>query len=196
MPTFNVLIATINRPTLIRQLESLVPQLSAEDCITVVFDGLDKIPELSILKKFKCCVDVYNEPIALGFWGHSIRNKYAGIMKPRDFVLHGDDDDVYTPNALDLLRTNCLDTTVLYIAQMDDPGYGCLPNRHEICSGNIGTPCGIVPWAINSNENAKWLLAYGGDSWFYMDANKLAKEVKFFDFVIYVVKPENTNRIK
>jgi hypothetical protein len=194
MSTFNVLIATINRPTLVRQLESLVPQLTSNDCITIVFDGIDKIPELSVIKEFKCCVDIYNEPVALGFWGHAIRNKYASIMKPRDFVLHGDDDDVYIPNAIDLLRTNCLDTTVLYIAQMDDPAAGTLPNGHEIRSSNIGTPCGVVPWAINSNENIKWFPAYGGDGLFYAAASKLAKEVKFLDFIIYIVRPHITNR--
>ena len=172
MPTFNVLIATINRPTLVRQLLSLVPQLNQDDCITIVFDGISEIPELSILKEFKC------------------------IMQPRDFVLHGDDDDIYSPTALELLRYNCVDKNTLYVAQMDDDRAGLIPRSHILCINNVGTPCGVLPWFINSDENIKWKLAYGGDGSFYESAGKVAKEVKFLDFIIYIVRPEVTNRTK
>ena len=196
MPTFNVLIATINRPTLVRQLLSLVPQLNQDDCITIVFDGISEIPELSILKEFKCCVDIYCEPVELGFWGNGVRNKYASIMQPRDFVLHGDDDDIYSPTALELLRYNCVDKNTLYVAQMDDDRAGLIPRSHILCINNVGTPCGVLPWFINSDENIKWKLAYGGDGSFYESAGKVAKEVKFLDFIIYIVRPEVTNRTK
>jgi hypothetical protein len=155
-----------------------------------VFDGLAEIPELSIIKEFKCCVDLYSEPIALGFWGHGIRNKYASIIKRRDFILHGDDDDVYSEEAFNLMRANCVDKTTLYVAQMYG-GHcgGIIPKENKIYITNIGTPCGIVPWHINSNNSVKWGNEYGGDGEFYIAAEKLASNVVFLNFVIYIITP-------
>lgn len=194
MSTFNVLLATVHRPTLVRQLASLVPQLNEHDCITIVFDGIAAIPDLPILSEFKCCVDTYCEPFALGFWGHGIRNKYSNIMKPRDFVLHGDDDDVYSPNALELLRKNCTDKSILYVAKMDCDRCGILPRYPKLCKYNVGTPCGVLPWHINSNKTLVWGSVHGGDGTFYEEAAKVASKIVFLDFIIYIVRPEVTHR--
>ena len=188
MPTFNLLIATVGRPSLERQLKSVVNQLSADDCLTVVFDGCP-IQDLQILKGFACPVDLYSEPVALGHWGHEVRNKYAHIMQKRDFVMHGDDDDIYVANAIASLRKHCTDIAVLYIAKMCDiAAGGIIPRDNSIYLGNIGTPCGIVPWEVNSNSNVKWELFRGGDCRFYENASNYAT-ITFLDQIIYVVRP-------
>ena len=186
MTTFNLLIATIGRPTLERQLQSLLPQLQEVDCLTVVFDGTS-VQNLPILKEFKCTVELYSEPKALGFWGHAVRNKYAKIMKQRDFVLHGDDDDIYLPNVIDNLRILCTNNKTLYIAKMDDPCYGVLPKTNEIIPGNIGTPCGIVPW--KDNMRSRWGLYNGADANFYKSIANFNKDIVFLDLLIYKVRP-------
>ena len=136
MYTFNVLIATIGRSTLERQLRSLVPQLFPEDVLTIVFDGL-QIQSLNVFKEFKCTVILYSEPVALGWWGHGIRNKYASLLQKTDFVLHGDDDDVYTSNALSDCRARCVSLTTLYVARMRVPCGLSMPTGNIIKEGNI-----------------------------------------------------------
>jgi len=186
MITFQLLIATIGRPTLVNQLESLVNQLQECDCLTVVFDGLE-IQDLPIFKKFTCELVLYSELKALGYWGHGIRNKYASLLQKRDFVLHGDDDDIYAPNSIESIRNKCLDTDILYIARMKDPKLGFLPKEHVIRFCNIGTPCGIIPFAIN--QKAIWVTRHGGDADFYQAVQTFAKQVVFLDDVIYIVRP-------
>ena len=190
MPSFNVIISTIDRPSLDVQLRSLVTQLKKEDCITVVFDG-KPINNLDIFKEFVSTVDLYSEPEALGYWGHAVRNKYSQLIKKCDFILHGDDDDIYAPNAFELLRQHCVDMNTLYIAKMEHNLCGIIPKEPVIKLANIGTPCGIVPWFINSNPDLKWGYFYGGDCLFYHNASTLTNSVVFLDFVIYIVRPSS-----
>lgn len=185
MPTFNVLIATIGRPTLERQLRSLVPQLSPEDVLTVVFDGLP-IQTLRVFDEFKCPVILYSESTALGWWGHGVRNKYAPLLQKTDFVMHGDDDDVYAPNALSDCRVMCVSLTTLYVARMRVPSGKLIPTINTINEGNIGTPCGIIPW--DSNVKGKWGLRYGGDCDFYESVKKVTRVVVFLASIIYLVR--------
>jgi len=148
-PSFHLLIATIGRPSLERQLQSVVHQLQSDDCLTIVFDGRP-IQNLPILKEFKCQLQLYSEPQALGHWGHGIRNKYASMLKRCDFVMHGDDDDTYTPNTFEVLRTRCTDMNTLYVAQMNAPkSGGIIPKSKIIQINDIGTPCGIIPFDAN-----------------------------------------------
>jgi len=96
---------------------------------------------------------------------------------------------MYVNNAIPYLRHNCTDTSSLYIAKMFDiTAGGIIPRDNKLYLGNIGTPCGIVPWAINSNSNVKWGLKRGGDYYFYENASKYAT-ITFLDQIIYVVRP-------
>jgi hypothetical protein len=186
-PIFNVLIATIGRPTLQRQLDSLLPQLSENDILTLVFDGYTAPPTTFDLSKAKCTVDQDVEPEALKFWGHGIRNKYASMLRQADFVLHGDDDDIYTEYAFDVLRKICTDPSKLYIAKIRGYDRSILPRSNLIKIGNIGTPCGVIPYELN--KEGMWVLKYGGDGMFYKDIAMKALEVEYIDRVIYIVRP-------
>jgi hypothetical protein len=72
--SFNVLIATINRPSLRVMLHSLENELCEEDVLTVVFDGHKQVPRTDF-SKFKCRIQTFYEPVALGGSGHGIRTK-------------------------------------------------------------------------------------------------------------------------
>ena len=182
MPTFHVLIATVGRPSLNRQLESLQKQLTADDCITVVFDGC-KRQNASALDNFACPVHVFEEPVALGFWG-----QYAPLLERRDFVMHGDDDDIYTEGAFDSLRHSCKESNVLYIAKMIvENGLRMRPTRPAITLGDIGTPCGIVPYELN--KRGTWENFCGGDFEFYNSIRVHAPSIQFLEYPIYYVRP-------
>lgn len=183
--TFNILIATVGRPTLQRMLNSLSPQLSESDCLTLVFDGHATIPEFN-LKDFKCKVQQYCEPVALGFWGHGIRNKYAPLLEKRDFVMHADDDDYYYPSVFPELRALCTCTNTLYIAKMRHSNGTHLPEGMFIAVNHIGTPCGIIPYELN--KKGTWLSRYGGDGLFYEKIAALGNPIVHLSTLIYHVR--------
>ena len=189
MPSFHILIATIGRPTLQRMLNSLLPQLTENDHITVVFDGFTKIPtfDFSIAK---CGITQYCEPNALGFFGHGIRTKYSHIIEKRDFVVHIDDDDYIVGQSFDKFRLLCTDTNILYISRMVCNNGRVVvpsPNTTTIKTGNIGTPCGIIPFDLNSK--AEWLLMFGGDGAFYEKISTLCK-FEFLNVIHYIIRPD------
>jgi len=186
MPSFHVLIATIGRASLQTLLDSLLPQLTSIDHVTIVFDGVSAIP--MNFGGSVCKIHVYEEPVKLGFWGHAIRNKYANRLERTDFVMHGDDDDTYLPNSFNRLRMACINTKTLYVAQMSTPG-GILPAPQfkfitHVKFSNIGTPCGIIPFDYNSRS--EWKPIHGGDYLFYKGLEKILP-VKFLNIVIYNV---------
>jgi hypothetical protein len=180
---FNILIATIGRPSLQRMLDSLSSQLIESDCLTLVFDGHSSIPSFD-LSKFKCQVVQHVEPIALGYWGHGIRNKYANLLEKRDFVMHGDDDDIYLP-VFSELRKQCTDPQTLYIARMNLIGdRRVVPEGDFIRMNHIGTPNGIIPYDLNSKS--EWKYHHGGDGKFYEYLASQTK-IQFISTIIYQV---------
>jgi hypothetical protein len=185
--TFNVLIATIGRSTLHTMLESLLPQLLEKDVLTIVFDGVHPI-ELD-LSSAKCTVHIFEESVALGFNGHAIRNKYQTILDKTDFILHADDDDVYADDAFLFLRQMCTDIDTLYVAKMHLHAIQkTVPAGKYIAIDNIGTPCGIIPYLLNTKGH--WSLpGAGGDGRFYEEIAKHAKNIVFLDKIIYHVYP-------
>ena len=180
MPSFHVLIATIGRPTLQAMLDSILPFLTSDDHLTIVFDG---VAPTNIRTETKGRVHIYYEETALGSFGHGIRNKYASLLDRTDFVMHADDDDTYEPGAFESLRELCTDPSTLYVARMQIVNSKIIPVQDEICDANIGTPNGIVPYDLN--VKAKWVLAFGGDFSYYSDLKAMATKVVFLKPVIY-----------
>jgi hypothetical protein len=200
-PSFNVLIATTGRSALQRMLDSLSGQLEERDCLTIVYDGLTTVPTVPTfnLSQFVCKVQQFCEPVALGYWGHGIRNKYAGLLEKRDFVMHADDDDIYFPDSFKSLRNECTYTNTLYIAKTknSEPGSiksGCdiMPRTNKILIGQIGTPCGIIPYALN--KEGIWELSYGGDGIFYKQIEQKAESIQFLQTFIYNINPITKNK--
>jgi hypothetical protein len=164
-------------------LDSLSPQLTEKDCVTIVFDGFSTIPIFDT-SNFKCNVHMYCEPVVLGFYGHGIRNKYSRILEPRDFVMHADDDDTYIPESFEKLRNICISTNMLYIARMNSNGTIIPRSDNKIYLGNIGTPCGIIPYELNTKGN--WEHRYCGDGIFYIQLEKYVIPT-FLNEIIYMV---------
>jgi hypothetical protein len=164
-------------------LNSLLPQLTKDDCLTLVFDGHSSIPKFD-LSLAKCKVNQYYEPTALKYWGHGIRNKYASLLEKRDFILHADDDDTYVYDAFNYLRNVCNCNNNLYITLMKSKSgiFG-----RKIKENSIGTPCGVIPYEYN--KKSEFLPRYGGDGAFYEKLEKLyPNNIKFLDKIIYLVR--------
>ena len=183
VPTFNVLVATIARESLENLIESLSNELTENDCLTIVFDNNSK-RDITNIDKIKAKVVIYNEDKKLGYWGHGIRNKYASLLERRDFILHADDDDTYFPSSFDKLRKQCINSNILYIAKILRSDRFIIPSdRLQIIIGNIGTPCGIIPY--NYNLKGNWGYFYGGDGKYYIDLIKKFGRVQRLNTIIY-----------
>ena len=193
MVNFNVLIATIGRPSLQRMLNSLLPQLQETDHLTVVFDGHSNVP-LFDFSLGKCQIHQYSEPTALGQFGHGIRNKYAPLLFPTTFVMHADDDDMYISNIFDKLRQRCTDGDTLYVMQMQKLTNGFkIPDQKVIAIGCIGIPCGIIPY--NLNTLGTWGPKAGGDGEFYVTISKSAKHIDYLCESGYLIELSHNNSI-
>jgi len=187
MKTFSILIATVGRPTLQTMLDSLSPQLNEADCLTIVFDGHSSIPNGFNLSDFKCNIVTFCEPVALGHWGHGIRNKYSSLIEKRDFVIHADDDNAYVPDAFKVIRNNCIDENTLYVFKMMLMNQIVFPLNHAIKENNIDTGLGIIPYELNNK--GVWLYRYGGDGSFYEQIAQQAKKIVFSNFIIFNTRP-------
>ena len=179
---FNILLTTIGRPSLVTMLDSIIPQLSEEDIVTVVIDGMSCYTDTvkAVTKTHSRCKFLVNHS-NLGHWGHASRNKFQNGLQG-DFIINADDDDTFLPDAMEKIRKHCTEEK-LYIFQMNFNGT-LIPKNHKIEFANIGTPCGVIP---NTQNLPDWWLRYGGDFDFY---NALSKQMdyEFIDEVIYKVR--------
>jgi hypothetical protein len=162
-------------------IDSLLPQLERGDHITIVFDGVAQIP--IDCSGAKCAIHVHEEPVALGFWGHGIRNAYTRRLERTDFVMHADDDDIYLAGTFDTLRKLCRNPLALYIGKFKRQDGTIFPLQTYVKEGEIGTPCGIIPFDLNAL--GKWLPRRGGDGKFYEAISRRAKFIKFLDLLMY-----------
>jgi hypothetical protein len=193
--TFNILIATTGRESLQTMLDSLLCQLTENDCLTIVYDGLSSIPTFN-LSKSVCKINKFYETEKLGYWGHGIRNKYAKLLEKKDFVMHADDDDIYLPDIFNKLRELCVNPETLYIGKVIYNNTN-IPIDNKIIRGNISTQNGIIPYDLNSKS--EWELVYGGDGIYYENLSKISNNIIFLDVVIYKlinILNENENKNK
>lgn len=192
--SITVLITTIGKDTLSDMLDSLKTQLNFNDNLYILVDGEQyheeskKIIE-SKLESFRCNVEVIYETENHGYWGHGIRNKYQKNLNG-DYILHGDDDDVYLPHSISMIKNiikynHKPNTTYMfkfYHNYNQGESYWKTP---EIKLANVGTPCGIIPNI--PSKMGEWGYRYGGDFDFY---NSCDFNFMFVDKFIYTVKPK------
>lgn len=162
-------------------IDSLRNQLKACDHITVIFDGVPAIPIDCSGATFQ--YHVVEQSPALGSWGHGIRNAYARKLIRTDFVMHADDDDMYLPGVFDMLREMCKQKLCLYIGKFKRSDGVIFPLQTYVKEGEIGTPCGIIPFDLN--PLGTWLPRRGGDGKFYEAIARRAKSVRFLDLLLY-----------
>lgn len=183
--SLHFLLATIGRPSLQRMLDSLLPQLTRHDYLTIVFDGPQSYLQ-SLVIKTHATVEIIIEPKNLGYWGHGIRNKHNVLLG--DFILHCDDDDIYTPGSVDIIRKICQKPDTLYIFKIQLSDKSIIPVDHVIRMANISTQSGVIPGQLNSKSH--WGEYYGGDFEFYWKVGNVVDHVVWVDWVIYQMRPQ------
>lgn len=160
--SINIIIATTNRPSLRRMIESIADQVQPDDFVTILWDGCT--PEQYPLQMLPCTVVSIAELKQQGAWGHGIRSKYQNYL-PGDWLWNVDDDDVVLPDALDAIRHHCHDSRMMYIFRFKHITQGKVywhtPGTHW--EGNVGTPSAILP---NNHSLPDWPLHHGGDGLF------------------------------
>jgi hypothetical protein len=176
MKKFNVVIATAGRPSLQRMVDSIAPQLMEHDYLTILWDCQPRDLQINS----KCQVISIHNKEPLGYWGHGSRNRWQDEL-PGDYLMNGDDDDVYTPDAMDKIRKVCTEHK-LYIFQFNYSGVR-IPDGKEIKVGNIGTSCGVYP---RIKKLPIWEHRYGGDGEFYIALSKMLP-YEHIKEVIYLV---------
>ena len=191
IPSFHLLIATMGRKTLIQMLDSIVPQMEESDFITVVYDNKDTGNTFETVKNMKtrCKLNVImnNETYDVNYPQHSIRNKYNDLEG--DFIFHGDDDDIYTPNAMIYIRKYVCNPTTLYLFNLyfkDIKTETFYKNKLEI--SHISTPSGVIPKEIN--KLGIWGDRHGGDFDFYKSIEDKVYRVQYQDEAIYIIRPQ------
>ena len=190
LPSFNILLATIGRPSLQRMLYSLSAQLDPIDCVTIVFDNTKELPKTFDFSAFRCKVNIHCEPVKLGYWGHGIRNKYANLLEKRDYIMHGDDDDIYPSDCFKLLRNDCTNPDTLYVGKMMHGNGGRSLENNKLIIGDSGTTSGIIPYELN--KTGRWGYIYGGDGMFNKQIEQKAKAIHYVSYTIYLNRPDTT----
>lgn len=177
--SFNVVIATSGRPSLQRMVDSIAPQLSERDYLTIIWD----CQPIALQIDSKCKVILIQNDEPLGFWGHGSRTRWQNEL-PGDYLMNADDDDEYFPTAMETVRSHCKEEK-LYVFKMMKSNI-VIPFTEEIKLGNIGTPCGVYP---NTKDLPDWGGFYGGDFQFYFQLS-MQLPVEFVKRVIYLVRED------
>jgi hypothetical protein len=193
IPTFHILIATAGRPSLKKLLDSLKGELTENDAITIVFDGIGKKEKSgyndSWFSSHICKYNIIIQDPNLGMAGHPIRTKYQSLLTPETtYIMHADDDDQYIQGSFEKLRKKCLDPKTLYIVKMKyaNDSKLIIPRQNtEIKLADIGTPNGIIPF--HTAGKAEWGMRYGGDYDYYNTLKQYVKKVVFLEEIIYTV---------
>lgn len=179
--SFNVVIATAGRPSLQRMVDSIAPQLTECDYLTIIWD----CQPMPLQIDSDCQVISLHNPEPLGFWGHGSRTRWQNEL-PGDYFINGDDDDVFDALAMNTIRSHCTEKK-LYIFKMSSGGT-VIPLTDEVRIGNVGTPCGVYPKIDNLPS---WGEFYGGDGHFYVELSKILP-VEFVRKIIYIIDPNST----
>jgi glycosyltransferase involved in cell wall biosynthesis len=135
-PTLSVIVASSGRATLERTLQSISPQLHPGDELLV--DVNDNAP-----------------------WGHEARNRLMGRAEG-DAMLFIDDDDVYTPFALAIVRAafGSAPEAVHLFRMRYASGVELWAEQQVVC-GNVSTQMVCVPGHVAVRH--RWGARYEGD---------------------------------
>jgi glycosyltransferase involved in cell wall biosynthesis len=155
--TLSIIIPTCGRSSLRRTLLSLVPQLLEGDQVLVIGDG-EQPNSAIICQEFGVC---YVDGVETGCFGN--RQRQAGMaLATGDYLLFIDDDDVYVPQALSVVRLAIAehpDRPMLF--QFIDKNGAVIWQQQEVKEGNISTAQIVFP--NRSTQLGVWQDRYEGD---------------------------------
>ena len=193
--SFNVIMTSNgDRPTLQPSLESILPQLAAHDYFTLISDENHlTIAESFANAKCNCTKLLIQNSKKLGWWGHGSRSRWQKLL-PGTYHMNADDDDLYLPNAMSIVRHWVRDlNNTMFVFRMIrrwDERIETIPqawiwNTTSIKGGTIGTPC--VVYRADRDRLPDWTGRYGGDGDFYKKLKKAMTRVQIVPEIIYHV---------
>ena len=191
MKSFNLILTTIGRPELKTMLDSIVHQMEKQAYITIISDaGHHETDDVISQYDFPCTLIRISNSEKLGYWGHGSRNKYQNLL-PGDYLLNGDDDNYYAPEAMKNIRENCIENKLYLFRIQAERVYWTddflkTPEYQRQFRGNVDTGCGVFPRIPVGNLKLlpEWPYFHGGDGAFYHELAKLLS-VEFVDKIIY-----------
>jgi len=174
--SFNVIVTSTGRAELPVFMEALAPQLTSRDYITLISDKPSwhlHVAETFPHVRCNCTKLLIENAAPLGWWGHGSRNKWQRSL-PGAFHLHADDDDLYAPDAFDIIRRHVVDLSprvyIFRLVRRWDGEIGLIPPM------SVTRPEQIVPGAVSTQNGViravpelylDWPYLYGGDGHFY-----------------------------
>jgi glycosyltransferase involved in cell wall biosynthesis len=161
-PIITVIVPTIGRPSLAATLESLAAQRLAKYIeVLVVPDTHKRAVPLPILPTGLARIEIMDYDAGFSAWGHPQRN-FAMPQAHGIWVATLDDDDVWTPGALDIIVGGVSSAPQpFHIFKMRHHESGVIIwNRRYPSQGNVGTP--MFVWK-NGTQVGQWGRAYEGD---------------------------------
>lgn len=194
--SFNIIMTSMgDRPTLQDSLRSLLPQLRPEDYITLISDANHvTVAEVFTHEPCNCTKLLIANVNPLGWWGHGSRTRWQRLL-PGAFHMNADDDDLYPPNAMALIRHHVRDlSATMYVFRMvrqwDKAFAEIIPPLHvnhsaALRTGTVGTPC--VVYRALRDRLPNWGTRYGGDGDFIMRLHEVMNATVIVPQVIYHV---------
>lgn len=175
--SFNVIVTTAGRPQLGSMLESIAPQLSVVDYLTLISDATGVWAEhvAGVLATVPCnCTKILIiNARPLGWWGHGSRNRWQRQL-PGSHHMNADDDDWYAPDAMEIVRRHIFNLSPrLWIFRMIrrwDGVVNVIPpmsvtRAAQIKPRTVSTQCGV--YRATPGRMREWAYLYGGDGIFF-----------------------------
>lgn len=194
--TFNIIMTSNgDRPTLQPMLLSILPQLTSEDYLTLISDPPSHltVAETFAVTPCNCTKILIQNSGQLGWWGHGSRTRWQKLL-PGTFHMNADDDDLFTLNAMAIVRHWVRDTNnTMYVFRMVrrwDERIELIPpmtvdNHTLVRGGTVGTPC--VVYRADRDNLPDWTGRYGGDGDFYIGLKRAMHRLQIVPEVIYHV---------
>ena len=141
MIRLTVITPTIARASLAETLSSIAPQLQPGDEHLVIGDGPQ--PWARVVSDSHGAI--YHDGPRTRSFGTAQRD-YGAQVATGDYLLYCDDDDLYMPDALSVVRRAIeREPGIPLVFRMDTPWAGLLWKAPVLECGNVGTPMIVAP---------------------------------------------------
>lgn len=195
-PRLSIIVPTLGRETLRTTLDSIAPQLGKHDEVILIADtgGNTDMTRRLVVDHFNTCAWRYAEIAGDDEHGYAQR-RYGMLLAKGTHLAFMDDDDVYEPDALRLMRIGAaVNPGRPVIFRMQHPRLDPVWREPILEYGNVGTPMFVVP---NQQEQlGEWgpyLHGAGGDYAFIRGCVDRIGEPVWRPEVIATVRPHETD---
>lgn len=180
------------------KLSIVIPTLGRESLADTLASCADADEIVVVLDKARGghlpCEVAPNVVFTEGFFGvtggHAGRVHGIGLATGTHLAFM-DDDDVYTPGAIDLMREAACERPVIF--RMDDYHHGIIWRTPDLYFGNVSTQMYVVPNVPEKlgswEQHAPGLPQPGGDFTFIRETCELMGEPVWREEVISVLRP-------